>query len=292
MPWSAFRTMAAVFTTAAVALLMIGSMGERPPQAQSLVLVAPTFFGSTAEPRYSLTVRTIADAGVLGLRLVVVDASPGDVHDELQRQAARHGPHVHVVRQRQTGKKGVALREGIAEAMRLLDGPGAIAFCEPEKANVAHIIANAARPVLDRHLDVVLPARDDSLFRATYPIEQYHQERFTNLLLDSMAAKAGSFPRPLDWTFGPMVFATRFADVWLRFQGDRWDAQVVPMVRAVRWHGARVGAAPASYAHPREMKVEEEGVHAWIEKRLLQLRLWADTLPAEFEAPVEPSPRS
>jgi hypothetical protein len=50
-----------------------------------------------------------------------------------------------------------------------------------------------------------------------------------------------------------------------------WDAQIVPFVRAARWHGATVTTLELDYSHPTTMKTEEEGVSQWGEKRLLQV---------------------
>jgi hypothetical protein len=58
---------------------------------------------------------------------------------------------------------------------------------------------------------------------------------------------------------------------WLECTGELWDAQIVPMVTAARWHGVGVMVHPVAYAHPAEMKIEEEGGAAWSEKRLEQL---------------------
>lgn len=120
------------------------------------------------------------------------------------------------------------------------------------------------------------------------PLACLPQETFTNLLLDAYAASSGAFPRGLDWTFGPVLFDARLAPVWLAHEGALWDAQVVPFVRAVRWHGARIGGFSVPYAHSAAMKLEEEGKVRWARKRFDQLALWARVMPGEFTAVADP----
>ena len=117
--------------------------------------------------------------------------------------------------------------------------------------------------------DVCVPRREDSLFRRSYPIEQYHEETFANLYLDALGGAVG-LPS-LDWTFGPVGFRAAAANFWLQNDGELWDAQIVPFIRAARWGGARCDALQVQYSHPVAMKREEEGVAVWSEKRLMQL---------------------
>ena len=73
--------------------------------------------------------------------------------------------------------------------------------------------------------DVCIPRRDDAMFRRTYPIEQYHSERFANAHLDALARPHG-LPAGIDWTFGPVALRAALAPCWLRCDGELWDAQV------------------------------------------------------------------
>lgn len=66
--------------------------------------------------------------------------------------------------------------------------------------------------------DVCVPRREDSLFRRSYPVEQYHSEQFANLYLDALGAAVG-LPA-LDWTFGPVAFRASAATHWLQCDGE------------------------------------------------------------------------
>ena len=127
---------------------------------------------------------------------------------------------------------------------------------------VAHLIRTGS--------DVCVPRRADAAFKQSYPSEQYHAETFANLHLNTLGVAAG-LPGGIDWTFGPVAFRARMASHWLQFGGELWDAQIVPFVKAARWHGAKITSFEIEYSHPPEMKEDEEGVAEWGEKRLGQL---------------------
>jgi len=156
-----------------------------------------------------------------------------------------------------------------------------IGFFEPEKLGMVDFMLESAAQLRHEELDIVVPRRELGLFGSTYPLEQFHQERFTNLYLDAVAKPHG-FPEGLDWTFGPVLFRTPLARHWLQFDGALWDAQVVPYVRAVLHDGAKIGSHTVPYAHAKQMKREEEGSLWWAQKRYQQLHLWVNTLPREF----------
>ncbi|KAJ1625506.1 hypothetical protein T492DRAFT_1039114 [Pavlovales sp. CCMP2436] len=249
----------------------------------SLTLVVPTFFASTEEPRFELTVKSLVQAALANIPIVVIDASDESVRERLRATGA------HVLRQSRPGKKGVALREGIEEALRLRSTPGhVIGTFEPEKLGMVFWMRKAADHLRRERLGIVVPGRERAQFETSYPKEQYHQESFANLLIDSVAMPRG-FPPGIDWTFGPVLFDARLAHLWTRYTGTLWDAQVVPYVRAVLWHGASIGGFSVPYSHPAIMRAEEEGKARWAKKRYEQLRLWAEVLPAELNATAEPA---
>ena len=64
-----------------------------------------------------------------------------------------------------------------------------------------------------------MPRRADAAFHKSYPIEQYHQENFANLYLNTLGVAAG-LPDHIDWTFGPVGFRASAATHWLQFEGE------------------------------------------------------------------------
>ncbi len=233
-------------------------------EAPRMLVISPTFYPSLDDVRCQLGIEACKRAKALGIPLLLVDASPPEVRAALEQA----GAIVH--RQTRPGRKGAALRECVEIAQSNLPADGVICYQELEKVEMIGLQREVAAHVRRSGADVVVPRREDTAFRRSYPIEQYHQENFANLFLDSLGAKVG-LVAGLDWTFGPVAFRASAARHWLQCDGELWDAQINPFVRAHRWGGARVEGFTVSYSHPVAMKREEEGVPAWGEKRLMQL---------------------
>ena len=69
---------------------------------------------------------------------------------------------------------------------------------------------------------------------------------------------------------------------WLNFDGEIWDAQIVPMIHA-HLAGAAVRDIPIDYRHSPLMKQEEQGQPIWSEKRLMQLNFLSDYVTKELK---------
>lgn len=230
-----------------------------------LFVTAPTFYIDKKDIRYTLALETCREAARCGVYFIMVDASPDEsVRTEMIQQGTKDGiEYVRVCRQTYEGRKGAALREGINLALEA--GADIIGFQEPEKVGMVEQWPK----LVQVDADVCVPRRSDDAFKSSYPIEQYHSENFANLHLDSLGRKVG-FPS-IDWTMGPFATKSRFAKVWLEYNGELWDAQLVPIVLAQRWYGAKVASHEFEFLLPEGMKLEEEGDPQWTEKRLVQL---------------------
>ena len=278
-----------------------------PTPAPPMVIISPTFFPSVDDVRCQLGLQACRRAKSLGIPLLLVDASPPSVRAALEEAGAIVRP------QTRAGRKGAALRECVEAALEQFQLPpgGVLCYQELEKVEMVPLQAEVAAYVSRSGADVCVPRRADGLFKSTYPVEQYHSEHFANLYLDTLGDAVG-LP-PLDWTcaaapsnpphalqarpahrpaptrpshrrcpvrsrprrFGPVAFRASSAHHWLQCEGELWDAQIVPFVRAARWHGARVEAFEVAYSHPLMMRREEEGKPVWSEKRLMQLNFRA-----------------
>lgn len=242
--------------------------------AMRIIVTAPTFYPNEQDIRLGIALDLCREAAKHELLLILVDASPSEAIRQKLVEAGRgkNGvEYVKVVPQTYEGKKGAALREGIHAAhQELQEGEtGMIAFQEPEKVRMVSQWRNVEETLANQAADVCVPRRSDASFQESYPIEQYHSEQFANLYLDSLG-KAVGFPS-VDWTMGPIAFKSTFVQSWLDYPGELWDMQLVPMIRAQRWHGAKVVSYEFDYYQPDSMKAEEEGVPKWSEKRLFQL---------------------
>lgn len=233
-----------------------------------LTVVAPTFYSTVDDTRYKLGLEACQNAARYNIRLLLVDASPSDdVRDGLR--AAGRG-YVQVMKQTSSGRKGAALREAIQWATKddTNDAPMIIGFQELEKVDMFRHWGPLVQHMVETSADIGVPRRMDNSFRAGYPIEQYHCESFANLYLDSLSRDVGLVS--IDWTMGPVAFRNSLANYWIEFEGDMWDAQLVPLVHAFQ-AGAKVTSFSVDYLHPKSMKEQEEGVAEWNEKRLHQL---------------------
>ena len=126
---------------------------------------------------------------------------------------------------------------------------------------------------------VAIPQRTGAAW-ASYPVEQQHSERFGNAHVANLL-RAAAVPQPqgqpsgLDWFFGPFLVSPDLLPGFAAYDGKWWDAQIVPLLRAVRASAAAGGPAPLSVpvdfvCDPRQ-RAEEEGSVAYGRKRLHQL---------------------
>ncbi|MGK3743510.1 MAG: hypothetical protein ACI90V_010368 [Bacillariaceae sp.] len=217
-----------------------------------LIVVAPTYYNDTNDIRYRLGLESCQQAAEHKIELVLVDASPSQtIRDGLEEAGCGF---VRVIPQTSKGKKGAALREGIAKALLLLKRnnddndddddckngiTAVIGFQELEKVDMIRHWKSIARNLLIKSSDIVVTRRDNEIFRKSYPIEQYHSEQFANMFLDSLASKIG-LPS-IDWTAGPVAFKASIAHQWLSYKGEVWDAQLVPIIEAFL-EGAKISS--------------------------------------------------
>mmetsp|Transcript_91118 Transcript_91118/g.272005 ORF Transcript_91118/g.272005 Transcript_91118/m.272005 type:complete len:152 (+) Transcript_91118:32-487(+) len=119
--------------------------------------------------------------------------------------------------------------------------------------------------------DMCNPARSEASWR-TYPVEQVHEERFQNRLMDLNARRFG-FVTDLDWSFGPFLFRAELLQDWLSYAGESYDAQWGPIIRAFRANSSLVIGTPVvDYKHSEFMKLEEEGSWSYAMIRFKQLQ--------------------
>jgi len=249
--------------------------------APAFIVVSPTFYGNKDDPRFALGIEACRRAKTQGIPLLLVDASPPEIRKALEEAGAE------VCVQTRAGRKGAALREAIGLARARLPSDGVICFQELEKVEMIALQREVAHYVASSGCDVCVPRREDCLFRRSYPVEQYHSEQFANLYLDALGSLIG-LPS-LDWTFGPVALRASAATFWEECDGELWDAQIVPFIRAAMWGSARVEALQVHYTHPAAMKREEEFVPIWSEKRLLQLNFLFKHVAGALKETAPPS---
>jgi len=238
-----------------------------------LVIFTATFYKSPSDTRCQMCLRTIELLKGKGISIVIVDDSPdASIRDLMKSKGANA-----VQKQQTKGKKGAALREAACLAATI-DGVSEdtwLCWQEPEKFDMANHWVYAISGEGSKRADVLNPTRNDDIFKKTYPIEQYHSENFANMYLNAVARDYCTkhditFPENLDWHFGPVAFRRRHLNLWAKYDGVTYEAQLNPVVFAAR-SGLVVHSTEVPFSGPLEMKAEEEGDVAFIEKRLAQI---------------------
>ena len=262
--------------------------------SRKIVVVTTTYYPDNSDIRFNLAIDLCKLANTNNIHLIIVDDSPN--HNQVATKFLQTGGYIHVYQQDKEKfiGKGGALRQSIAMAVTLLRGNNndrgdalnnaVICFTEPEKVDLLNHIHLIAKPILDGVTDVVIPKRNDELFKQTYPIEQYHSESFGNyhfnLLAKQLSAEGfrSEGANSIDWLFGPFALKASLSRSWLTYIGTSWDAQIVPYVRGVRDNNWRITSVTVDFKHPKVMKEQEEGSSAFTKKRLMQLNLLFDLL--------------
>jgi hypothetical protein len=151
-----------------------------------------------------------------------------------------------------------------------------IVIIEPEKVSVIDDCIDAmVLPIFDNKADIVIPRRNDKLFKSTYPAYMYDSETKANALYNQALRKKGLLKKnihDLDWYFGPRVFKNekKIVQLFMKrytfndesiiaqlFDPDEYsNTQYFPIVNALRT-GLRVIDAEVSFTYPRSQKENE-----------------------------------
>lgn len=236
--------------------------------SENIVVFTCTYYASTTDVRFACCLALLEEAATQKTRIIVLDGSPSEEVRQRMRQCGS-SEVVRVHKQQAKGKKGAALREALAIARDVAASQDAwLCWQEPEKVDMMRHWPMVATSVCQA--DIAVPQRDETLFRETYPIEQFHSESFANLYVASAAQTFAGFADYLDWHFGPFALRAKHADLWLSHDGELWDAQVIPIIHAIH-AGLVVKGVSVPFRAPAVMKQQEERNFAFVEKRLMQI---------------------
>jgi len=222
-----------------------------------------------------------------GYRLVVADwHSPKTFRKELSSIS-----NVILIRRR-SPKRSPSKRQALLRATKLSDIK-VIILTEPEKVSlVQECIPLIAKPILNGEADIVVPKRNDTLFKETYPAYQYESEvegnRTYNEELKSHKLIDIS-ENDFDMFFGPRAFSNdrkivtlfmkryRFSIAHASFPSWYFDAEELsntnffPIVSALR-KGLNVKSIEVPFKYPKIQKENEEKgqKELFLEKRRAQ----------------------
>ena len=228
-----------------------------------VVLATTTFYGGQNELRFWLASDFVKAAVDAGYEVAILDGSPDP---SIAKHFFALGTHVF----RQTAKgMGPGRRElfRIIRVIKKINGLGrmnertVVLWTEPEKVDVVRLIPEIVAPIVRGEADIVVPYRNDELFRATYPPFQYQSEMWADSVWSQVTGLRGG---PM---FGPVAFDIRHAHIFanadprrygLTDLHDRYVQHLAPL-EAIR-RGLRVQTVEVDFRYPAEQKAEEEGV--------------------------------
>jgi hypothetical protein len=195
-----------------------------------------------------------------------------------------------IVIRRKSNSRGKAKRLCIDKAIKL-PGVQVIVLVEPEKVSlVTHCMEQMVLPLLQKKADIVVPKRQDELFKSSYPRYMYDSEVEGNSIYNEALRSNGILPKDekdLDIFFGPRAFRNekdivslfkkRYKFIGESILGKLYDSDsysnvlYFPIVNALK-KKMRVMSVEVPFTYPQIQK-ENEDVGAksvFIEKRSLQ----------------------
>lgn len=242
---------------------------------------------NTDKIRGDLALELIIKASKMGCRVVVSDwQSPKTFRKELKNLEGL------IIVKRRSVKRSPSKRQVIGKATKL-PGVKVIILTEAEKVSlITDCLPDIVEPVLNGACDIVVPKRDEELFRQTYPAYQYESEVEGNrtyneeLISHKLLDKSDN---SLDMFFGPRVFASRKEVISLFMKSyqfnisntsfPKWyfdteelsNANYFPIVLALK-KGLKVQSVDVPFRYPALQKQNEDLLsrESFLEKRKMQ----------------------
>lgn len=271
-------------------------MSEQHVDPQTIAIAATTFFPKwyrgklksikhTDKVRGDLALETAQKIGQLGYHLVIADGkSTKTFHQDLQAI-----PGTIVISRKSVGR-GQGKRLAIEKASKI-SGVVVIILTELEKVSlITNCLFQIVGPIIKNNIDIVVPRRNDTLFKSTYPRYMYNSEVEGNGIYNEALRSNNILPKnkaDLDFFFGPRVFKNERKIVSLfkkkyYFSGvsfleklydpDQYsNVLMFPIVNALKMK-LRVADVEVPFSYPRLQK-ENEDVgerEAFGEKRSMQ----------------------
>lgn len=189
-------------------------------------------------------------------------------------------------------KRSPNRRRAVFEASKI-PGVKAIVMSEIEKVSfITDCIEKSVLPVLQGEVDIVVPKRDDVLFKKSYPLYMYESESEGNLLYNEGLRSVGllsTHQEDLDVFFGTRVFKNdkkMLKQIFSHYEAHMFDSllandlfdleeysngQFFPVVKALE-KGYRVVSVTVPFVYPEKQKENEERGERekFIEKRKFQ----------------------
>ena len=240
----------------------------------------------TDKIRGDLAVEFVRIACKIGYRVVVADwQSPRTFRKQLSSVSGA------ILIRRRSPKRSPSKRQALLKATKL-NGVKVIILSEPEKVSlVQNCIQHIAKPILKGEADIVVPKRDEEMFKKTYPFYQYESEvegnrTYNEELKSHKLIDVGD--NDLDMFFGPRALSNdrkvvslfmksyHFSAAHASFPKWYFDAEELsntnffPIVAALR-KGFKVKSIKVPFKYPNMQKQNEEALdNFFLEKRKAQ----------------------
>lgn len=241
-----------------------------------VVVVTTTFYGSTAEPRFGLTCKTIELARQAGRVVVVVDGSPDpSIADTFRALGALVFP------QEKPGM-GASRRQAFGCAIQHLrdigEPKGVVFWTEPEKHDIIRFIPEIVEPLESGAL-VVIPNRSQASWK-TYPEFQVVSEQAANAAYARHTGREGYDPM-----FGPVAFLVtpEIENLLLNFDPekhgvpDTYVQHYIPLFLT----GETVASVEVDFVYPPDQREQEESAD---NEEIRKKRAWQlETLVKAYE---------
>lgn len=218
----------------------------------------------TQKIRGDLALKLFHQVNKADYQLVLVDGgSAADFIQELsQFKSLKLIQHKH--------PKRSPLRRQAIKAAAKLSKVRVIVMTEPEKVDLIKSIPKIVEPILESKAEIVVPIRENKLFKSSFPKFQYQSEikgnqDYNKLLRNKKILK--SFHPDFDWFFGPKALVNQSQTLKLfleRFESQNshlpkkyrlFDAEdfsntvYLPVVRALK-QGVAVESIEISFTYP------------------------------------------
>lgn len=183
-----------------------------------------------------------------------------------------------IIIKRRSPKRSASKRQALKKAIKL-PTIKVIVMTEPEKVSfITDCILQVVKPILSEEADIVVPKRQDKLFKKTYPDYQYESESEANKLYNEVLRANGFLLKRsenLDMFFGPRVLPNNpkiiklFTKRYLlntrnvSLEEDYFDIEeysnigYFPIVIALK-KGLRVKSIVVPFSYPKAQKKNEE----------------------------------
>lgn len=227
----------------------------------------------TNKIRGDLAIEFAKSASKNGYQLVVADwQSPRTFRKELSSFSNL------ILIRRRSPKRSPSKRQALSKATKF-PGVRAIIISEPEKTSlVKESVPLIVTPILNGEADIVVPKRDDKLFKETYPPYQYESEVEGNRTYNEELRShklINISDNDFDMFFGPRAFSNdrkivslfmrryRFSIAHASFPSWYFDAEELsntnffPIVSALR-KGLKVKSIEIPFSYPKIQKENEE----------------------------------